>query len=275
MSLTMSVTSSIAFTNAKTRTLLNWSLSACTSSIVKPENPATDPDTSHSSTSSGRAGCGLAKAGFSGHPTGAHRAAERAADVDAAALGAATASREPGRELARQRPHRGAQLLELLAVGAEEVDAVAAGADGVPGDDLAAALLGGAAPGLGRHQGAEPVDVAPDLVALQPVGHLRCARTAAPDPGRLASGRRRGPRAPARAASAGGAARASGTPTSRRSRRRPRPPARAGRRRSRPPARGRASRRRPGPSRAGRAGRRCRCHRVSSTACGVPVPAGK
>ena len=56
----MSVTSSMAFTNAKTRTLLNWSLSACTSSIVKPENPDTEPDTSHSSTSSGRAGCGLA-----------------------------------------------------------------------------------------------------------------------------------------------------------------------------------------------------------------------
>ena len=45
--------------NAKTRTRENCWRNACTSSRVKWLNPATEPDTSQSTTSSGRAGRGL------------------------------------------------------------------------------------------------------------------------------------------------------------------------------------------------------------------------
>ncbi|SLH05987.1 Uncharacterised protein [Mycobacteroides abscessus subsp. abscessus] len=53
------VTSSVLSTKAKIRTRENCSRSALTSSRVKLLNPATEPETSHSSTSSGRPGRGL------------------------------------------------------------------------------------------------------------------------------------------------------------------------------------------------------------------------
>jgi hypothetical protein len=59
-----------------------------------------------------------------------------------------------------------------LLVGAQEVDAVGAGADGVPGHDVPAAQLGRPSPRLSRDERAEPLDVLTHLVPLEPLGEL-------------------------------------------------------------------------------------------------------
>ena len=79
---------------------------------------------------------------------------------------------QAGRELASERTYGSTQLFELLAVGAEEVDAVGANSYGVLCHHVAAAKLSGPAPGLAGNHRAEPVDVLTDLVALEPLGEV-------------------------------------------------------------------------------------------------------
>lgn len=64
------------------------------------------------------------------------------------------------------------QLLELLLVGTQEVDSVAARAHSVASDLFLAAQLGCTAPGLAADHDAEAFDVLADFVALEAIGEL-------------------------------------------------------------------------------------------------------
>ena len=136
---------------AKTRTRENCWRSACTSSSVKWLKPATEPDTSHSTTNSGRAGRGFFSTRSMGTPP---------VDIDlrsvlrrsiAPGAGPAPPRRQPGGQRARQRRHHAAHLAQLLAGGPQELDVLGELRDAVHLHVVAAELLGGAPLGLGLH----------------------------------------------------------------------------------------------------------------------------
>ena len=145
----MWVTSSVVSMKAKTRTRENCWRSACTSSRVKWLNPATEPDTSHSTTNSGRAGRGLASTTSIGTPP---------VDIDLRSV--LRRSIDPARVRRRRAASRvasvrasGATTLrivsQLLAGRAQELDVLGKLWDAVHLDVVAAELLGGAPLGLG------------------------------------------------------------------------------------------------------------------------------
>ena len=68
--------------------------------------------------------------------------------------------------------HGRSKFLQLLPVGGEELDPVAPGLDGVPGDHLAPALLGRASTGFGGDELTEDLDVAANLAGREPVGQV-------------------------------------------------------------------------------------------------------
>ena len=152
---------------ANTRTRENCWRSACTSSSVKWLNPATDPDTSHSTTSSGRAGRGLFSTTSIGTPPvdmdlrSVLRRSIVAARGERRRRAASRVAKRAG-----QRRDDSSHLAQLFTGGAQELDVLGKLWDAVHLDVVAAELLGGAPLGLGVDHFAQLRDPLVRQVAL-------------------------------------------------------------------------------------------------------------
>src|SRR5215207_4664929 len=149
------VTSSVVSTKANARTPVKCSRSAWVSISVKWLNPATEPLTSHSTTSSGLCTARGRWWVTSGMPP----VASEARTVRRKSSRPSRPSRRRADSLAAGRRRDGpAQLGEVGLLGTQEVDLVGQRPDGVAGDLVPSLLRGGPAAHLGLHRRPERRD---------------------------------------------------------------------------------------------------------------------